>query len=91
VVRDTTARAEGDHTSTLELLLELADSTMTYRGRYKSGARLPQVLDLLLADNSNPRSLMFQLDAVAAHIAVMPQEDRNVVLSPSVPPAPPPP
>jgi uncharacterized circularly permuted ATP-grasp superfamily protein/uncharacterized alpha-E superfamily protein len=83
VVRDTTARAEGSHTSILELLLELADSTMTYRGRYKAGARLPQVLDLLLADPSNPRSLMFQLDAVDAHVQVLPQEDASVALSPA--------
>lgn len=83
VVRDTTAKADAGHTSTLDLLLELADSSMTYRSRYKMGARLPAVLDLLLADDGNPRSLMFQLLAIEGHIQVMPQEDRTVVLSPA--------
>ncbi len=56
----------------LELLLELADSTMTYRARYRAAPRLPAVLDLLLCDGANPRSAVFQVEALAAHLAELP-------------------
>ena len=45
----------------LDWLLELADSTITYRSRYLSTAQLIPVLDLILLDPSNPHALMFQL------------------------------
>ena len=34
---------------------------MTYRSRYRASIELPLVLDLLLVDEINPRSLAFQL------------------------------
>jgi len=49
----------------LECLLEVADSTMTYRSRYYTTLQPMAVLDVLMADVSNPRSLDFQL----AHLA----------------------
>ena len=49
----------------LEPLLEIADSSMTYRRRYFAEPQLPPVLDLLLADGTNPRALAFQLDAMS--------------------------
>jgi uncharacterized alpha-E superfamily protein len=51
-----------------DLLLELSDSTMTYRSRYLAAPRLGGVLDLLLCDDSNPRSLAFQVEALAGHM-----------------------
>jgi uncharacterized alpha-E superfamily protein len=45
----------------LECLLEVADSTMTYRSRYYTTLQPLAVLDVLLADETNPRSLDFQL------------------------------
>ncbi|EDP66058.1 hypothetical protein BAL199_23964 [alpha proteobacterium BAL199] len=57
----------------LDRLLELADSFMTYRARYVSAPRLVQVLDLLLVDESNPRSVAFQLDALEQHAARLPR------------------
>ncbi len=48
--------------SGLDWLLELADSTITYRGRYLSTAQLLPVLDLILLDPANPHALMHQLD-----------------------------
>jgi uncharacterized alpha-E superfamily protein len=47
--------------SLLECLLEVADSTMTYRTRYYTTLQPLAVLDVLMADESNPRSLDFQL------------------------------
>jgi uncharacterized circularly permuted ATP-grasp superfamily protein/uncharacterized alpha-E superfamily protein len=49
----------------LECLLEVADSSMTYRTRYYTTLQPIAVLDVLMADEGNPRSLHFQL----AHLA----------------------
>ena len=56
----------------LEALLEIADSSMTYRRRYQGSLQTAAVLDLLLADESNPRSLAFQLAAVADDVEHLP-------------------
>ena len=58
----------GDSAAALEVLLEISDSAMTYRSRYFSMPQFAPVLDLLLADESNPRSLAFQLVAISEHI-----------------------
>jgi uncharacterized circularly permuted ATP-grasp superfamily protein/uncharacterized alpha-E superfamily protein len=49
----------------LECLLEVADSSMTYRSRYYTTLQPLAVLDVLMADETNPRSLDFQLDHMA--------------------------
>ena len=45
----------------LECMLEVADSSMTYRTRYYTTLQPLPVLDVLMADETNPRSLDFQL------------------------------
>jgi len=60
----------------LESLLEIADSMMTYRRRYFTQVHLHAILHLLLLDAGNPRSLEFQLAALADHAANLP-EDRT--------------
>jgi uncharacterized circularly permuted ATP-grasp superfamily protein/uncharacterized alpha-E superfamily protein len=50
--------------SDLEWLLELGDSIITYRSRYMARPQWLPVLDLLLLDESNPRSVLFQLDGL---------------------------
>lgn len=45
----------------LEWLLELANSSITYRSRYLAVAQLVPVLDLLLLDPQNPHGVLFQL------------------------------
>lgn len=52
----------------LPVLLEIANSAMTYRSRYVFGPDPAPVLDLLLADESNPRSVAFQLASLYDHI-----------------------
>ena len=56
----------------LDLLLELGDSGMTYRTRYISSPRLAPAIDLLLTDETNPRSVAFQAFAMAEHVRAMP-------------------
>ena len=54
-----------------EALTEVADSAMTYRFRYHTNWSLDAVLDLLLLDDSNPRSVAFQLQSMMDHIQHM--------------------
>ena len=53
----------------LDWLLELADSTGTYRSRYLVAPEWLPVLDLLVRDESNPRSLAFQVKGMSDYIA----------------------
>ena len=48
----------------LDWLLEITDSIVTYRARYMAQPEWLPVLDLLLLDESNPRSLVFQLNGL---------------------------
>ncbi len=53
-----------DANGNLDWLLELSDSIVTYRARYRAQPEWLPVLDLLLLDESNPRSIVFQLDGI---------------------------
>ena len=66
----------------LDLLLELADSQITYRQRYLMVAALAPVVDLIMLDPNNPRSVMFQLDRIEAHLAALPKRSGAGRLSP---------
>jgi len=50
--------------SELEWLLDIGDSTITYRTRYLAVPRLSATIDLLVFDQSNPRALAFQWHAI---------------------------
>src|SRR5262245_36851288 len=47
---------------------------MTYRRRYRATLQVPPVIDLLAADEGNPRSVVFQLAALAEHVAALPRD-----------------
>ena len=53
-----------DQNGNLEWLLELSDSIITYRARYRAQPEWLPVLDLLLRDETNPRSILFQIDGI---------------------------
>ena len=59
----------------LHTLLQVADSSITYRTRYLSVLRTDLVLQLLLADETNPRSIGFQLAALAYQFESVGQPD----------------
>jgi uncharacterized alpha-E superfamily protein len=48
----------------LEWLLDIGDSTITFRTRYLASPRLAPTIDLLVFDQSNPRALAFQWQAI---------------------------
>jgi uncharacterized circularly permuted ATP-grasp superfamily protein/uncharacterized alpha-E superfamily protein len=50
--------------SELEWLLDIGDSTITYRARYLASPRLGSTIDLLVFDQTNPRALAFQWHAI---------------------------
>ncbi len=66
----------------LDVLLELADSQITYRLRYVMVAAPVPVIDLVALDPNNPRSVAYQLARIEAHLAVLPQRSEDGRLSP---------
>jgi uncharacterized circularly permuted ATP-grasp superfamily protein/uncharacterized alpha-E superfamily protein len=57
----------------LEPALEIADSVMTYRRRHFAMPRLESVLDLLLLESGNPRSVAFQVECIHEHAVGLPE------------------
>lgn len=57
----------------MKVLLEVADSLMTYRARYLSSLQVAPVVDLLTTDATNPRSLLFQVETLRRHIQELPR------------------
>jgi uncharacterized circularly permuted ATP-grasp superfamily protein/uncharacterized alpha-E superfamily protein len=72
----------------LECLLEVADSSMIYRTRYFTTLQPLAVLDVIMADESNPRSLVFHLSQIVdlyqklpRHLPEDAQAMRNALVS----------
>lgn len=61
----------------LDYMLEAADSSITYRSRYYTTLQPVAVLDVLMADETNPRSLDFQLSHVADLYGKLPRHNRD--------------
>ena len=59
---------------TLEAVLEVADSLITSRSRYLTSLELAPTLDLLLTDETNPRSVAYQLVRITQHIEQLPRD-----------------
>ena len=57
----------------LDVLLEFADSQLTYRQRYLMVAAKAPVVDLVMLDPNNPRSVAYQIDRIEAHLAALPK------------------
>jgi uncharacterized circularly permuted ATP-grasp superfamily protein/uncharacterized alpha-E superfamily protein len=66
----------------LDVLLELVDSQITYRQRYVMIAALAPVIDLVMLDPNNPRSVVFQLDRIETHLGALPRRNSTGRLSP---------
>ena len=65
----------------LESVLAAAECLITYRSRYRSALHFPTVLELLLLDENNPRSLLYQLKRLEEQIGVLPREKLGYRLS----------
>jgi uncharacterized circularly permuted ATP-grasp superfamily protein/uncharacterized alpha-E superfamily protein len=73
LVRQTVAQADARETEHMRILLEIDDSSMTYRSRYLNVFQLVPFVDLLLLDENNPRSSAFQLAAIESHLRELPR------------------
>jgi len=58
------------------MALELNDSSLTYRRRYRASLQPAAVFDLLLLDGSNPHALSFQLNTMAEHLEILPRREQ---------------
>jgi uncharacterized circularly permuted ATP-grasp superfamily protein/uncharacterized alpha-E superfamily protein len=59
----------------LDLLIEIGDSVMTHRRMYKVNSGRLAAIELLALDESNPRSIVFQLAEIKAQVALLPARD----------------
>jgi uncharacterized circularly permuted ATP-grasp superfamily protein/uncharacterized alpha-E superfamily protein len=59
----------------LEVLVQVADSSTTYRSRYFAAIRTRFVLELLLTDEAYPRSVAYQVATLADRIEMLPNAD----------------
>ena len=71
--------SQAELSTLLEAILEILDSSMTYRYRYLTSLQLAPVLDLLLIDETNPRSAGDQLQALAEHVSTLPHATDGAV------------
>ena len=78
------SRPDTEENSRLLALLEIANSAMTYQSRYVFGPDPVRVLDLVLADESNPRSVAFQLKALYQHIRALGLGQSSMQASPEL-------
>lgn len=62
--------------------LQSADSFITFRSRYRFAPQLHLVLDLLVIDELNPRSLAYQLTTISDHIAQLPKSSDDAARTP---------
>jgi uncharacterized alpha-E superfamily protein len=58
----------------MEALLTICDSLMTYRSRYLSALQPAPVVDLVLTDDTNPQSVLFQLRRLLESVRSLPRE-----------------
>lgn len=81
LLRSTIATKQLNERSVLRALIEVLDCRMTYRSRYLDNVQQGAVLDLFVTDDSNPRSVVFQLATIDDHVRVLPRETSMPLLS----------
>ncbi|HEX3657373.1 MAG TPA: circularly permuted type 2 ATP-grasp protein [Pirellulales bacterium] len=77
LVRMTLVDKNEEEASLLDALLETGDSSLTYRRRYLTQLEVPAVVDLLIADETNPRSTAYQIVAIDEHLSHLPRESMH--------------
>ncbi len=75
-------KATSETEAVLDAVLVTLDSIMTYRSRYMASLQAAPVLDLVLTDETNPRSIGYQLAVIMNHVECLPSDPRQAVRSP---------
>lgn len=65
---------DGESTPLMEILLRICDSQLTYRSRYLSHLQATPVVDLVMTDDTNPQSVIFQVKCLLSCVRSLPQE-----------------
>ena len=71
ILREMLVAPQGYEPPIFESVLEVANSLLTYKNRYQSRIALLPMLDLLINDSSNPRSISFQIESISEHIEAL--------------------
>ena len=66
----------------LDLAVEVADSTMTHRQRYAVATNRSTIIDLLALDPLNPRSIIYQLNQISDHMSFLPGVEADSQMTP---------
>lgn len=66
----------------LDLAIELGDNVMTYRRNYSVTTHRGPVVDLLVFDTLNPRSILYQLNELREQISFLPGAEDHGLMSP---------
>jgi uncharacterized alpha-E superfamily protein len=74
LIRDTLVDTAEDEAPLLEAILEICDSTITYRRRYLTRLEVHALADLLIADETNPRAVAYQAAQILDHLSTLPHE-----------------
>jgi uncharacterized circularly permuted ATP-grasp superfamily protein/uncharacterized alpha-E superfamily protein len=82
LVRAVLVKITPDEPAVLDAMLEIADSSLTYRRRYFTQLDVSAVVDLLVADETNPRAVGYQIAAIEQHLACLPNEATHPHRSP---------
>ena len=64
-----------------ESVLISNESLVNYRYKYRAHLRLPLVLDLMLLDPNNPRSLIYQVERLQAYLSKLPKPNTDHTLA----------
>ena len=75
MLRSTLVFPQEDTTSSilLEAVLTSNESLVNYRFKYRAHLRLSLVIELMLLDSNNPRSLIYQVERLKAYLAALPE------------------
>jgi uncharacterized alpha-E superfamily protein len=61
----------------MESVLTIVDSRMSYRRRYRHGMDVASLLELVIYDERNPRSLAFQMLGMEDHLRTLPRDNKT--------------
>ena len=78
LLRSTLAEKRNETVETLliEALLDTSDNLICYRQHYRNNMEVSAILDLLLLDEKNPRSIAYQITSLQHHASKLPQRDK---------------
>lgn len=84
LLKHTLVRPAADEVAQIQLLqslLEIGDLSMTYHRRYGGRLQVPPVIDLFLCDESNPRSVAYQIGRIKYEVGNLPNASGELLLS----------